>query len=58
MGQIILNTLYVILAYLGALALVFFLFYKASKLMKKFKEAKKSASDQASGKIAAEQLFE
>ncbi len=58
MGQIILNTLYVILAYLAALVLVFFLIYKASKLIKKFKEAKNSASDQASGKIAAERLFE
>ena len=58
MGQIILNTLYVILAYLGVLVLVFFLIYKASKLMKKFREAKNAASEQATGKIAAEQLFE
>ena len=58
MGRIILNTLFVILAYMGTLVLVFFLFYQATKIWKKLKKAKNAASDQASDKIAAGQLFE
>jgi len=40
MEKIILNTLYVILAYVGALVLLFFLFFNATKLWGKIKRLK------------------